>query len=349
MCKDAPEQESPPLVSVVIVNYNSGVYLAGCVKSLMNCSYPRKELIVVDNASGDGSIAQLEDLNAEVKIVRNAANLGYSRGCNIGIGMCKGKFVIIMNPDTLVEPGCLQALVNASQRYPQAAFLQPKILLMDNPRLLNSAGNMIHIAGFGVCRGIGTPDGGFQKESEVCYTSGACTLARMRAVQDIGPMEELFFAYGEDKDWGWRALMDGWQSIFVPSAKVLHSWSPTLGDSPAKFYLLEFERWLSILKNYSGRTLLLLAPVLVLVELSVFLYATLKGWLAKKIQTYADLLRVWRVVAERRRTLQNRRLVPDRLVLRRFVANVEHPYIGPVGHVLNHLVCWLFARVGRWI
>ena len=123
---------------------------------------------------------------------------------------------------------------------------------MDDQRILNSAGNMIHVAGFGICRGIGTLDEGrFEKEVEVCYASGACTLARREALREIGPMDRLFFAYGEDKDWGWRGLMMGWQSMYIPSSRILHKWSPILGHSPEKFYLLEFERLLSIWKNYS--------------------------------------------------------------------------------------------------
>jgi GT2 family glycosyltransferase len=209
---------------------------------------------------------------------------------------------------------------------------------------------MIHIAGFGVCRGIGRPDSEqFQREAEVCYTSGACTLARRKALEKIGPMEDLFFAYGEDKDWGWRALMMGWQSIYIPTAIVLHKWSPTLEDTPAKFYLLEFERVLSIWKNYSARTVILLMPTLLVVEVSVLLYAIAKGWLIEKMRSYADLLRLRRVVAEKRRILQERRVVPDGSLVRRFVSDIEHPYVGAAGAVFNRLIRLLVAPVSNSI
>jgi hypothetical protein len=347
MLKDSVDSTNCPLVSVVVINYNSGSYLAGCVGSVMDSMYPRKELIIVDNASEDDSVKQVETLYPETKIIRNPVNLGYSGAGNIGIEEAKGEFVVIMNPDTIVDKRWLDGLVSAAARYPRAAFFQPKILLMDDRRMLNSAGNMIHIAGFGICRGMATLDEQcFQEESEVCYASGACTFVRMEALREIGPMDRLFFAYGEDKDWGWRGLMMGWQSIYVPSSRILHKWSPILGHTPRKFYYLEFERILSIWKNYSKRTLLVLAPLFLLVECSVLLHATFNGWLREKLRSYSDILRVRGVVARRRRSIQARRVVRDSTLVGRFVTEIEHPYVGrSVGSVLNRLVVWIFARV----
>jgi hypothetical protein len=343
------EQEHDcPLVSVVIVNYNSGQYLTACVSSLLNSTYPRREVIIVDNASNDDSVRRIDALNSKIMVLKNSVNLGFARAGNIGISHSNGELVAIMNPDTVIERESLQQLVDAARRRPGAAFFQPKILWMDDPRLLNSAGNMIHVAGFGVCRGIGRPDSEqFQKEAEVCYSSGACTLARRKALDRIGVMEDLFFAYGEDKDWGWRALMMGWQSIYIPTAVVLHKWSPVLADTPAKFYLLEFERVLSVWKNYSKRTVILLMPMFLFVEVSVLIYAIVRGWLTEKIRSYADLLRLRRVVAKRRRILQGRRVVPDGSLVRRFVSDIEHPYMGAAAVVFNRLIRVLLAPVSN--
>jgi GT2 family glycosyltransferase len=327
-----------PLVSVVIVNYNSDDYLVNCVRSVMDSAYSNKQLIVVDNASGDGSVDKMLAAFPGVKVIRNRVNLGYAAAGNIGVASANGDFIVIMNPDTLVDTDWLEQLVNAASRYPRGAFFQPKILLMDDRRMLNSAGNMIHIAGFGVCRGLGTLDREeFQKESEVCYASGACALIRREALRDIGPMEDLFLAYGEDKDWGWRASMMGWQSIYVPSSKMLHRWSPTLGQTPSKFYLLEFERLLSICKNYSKRTLLLLMPVFLIVESWVLLHASITGWFPEKLQSYVDVFRARNLLLQRRRIVQKRRIISDRVLIREFVTTIEHPYLGPAANVLNKL------------
>jgi GT2 family glycosyltransferase len=162
-------------------------------------------------------------------------------------------------------------------------------------------------------------------------------------------MDRLFFAYGEDKDWGWRGLMMGWQSMYVPSSRILHKWSPVLGHSPTKFYLLEFERILSICKNYSKRTLLVLAPLLFLVEVSVLLHAIIKGWLPEKVRSYSDLLRARAVVMRARRSIQSRRLVHDSAFVRGFATEIEHPYVGSAAPVLNRLVAWIFAGLKGWI
>jgi hypothetical protein len=348
--KSATDSRASPLVSVVIVNYNSGPYLAACVKSVIRSRYSRKEVIIVDNASLDDSVKQVEALYPETRVVRSSVNLGYSGAGNIGIAEAKGEFIVIMNPDTIVDADWLYGLVDAAARYPRAAFFQPKILLMDDERTLNSAGNMIHVAGFGICRGIGRLDEGhFDKETEVCYASGACVLARREALPEIGAMDRLFFAYGEDKDWGWRGLMMGWQSMYVPSSIILHKWSPVLGHSPTKFYLLEFERILSICKNYSKRTLLILAPLLFLVEVSVLLHAIIKGWLPEKVRSYSDLLTARAVVMRARRSIQSRRLVSDGVFVRGFAVEIEHPYVGSAAPVLNRLVAWIFAGLKGWI
>lgn len=338
-----------PSVSVVIVNYNSGDYLVDCVRSVMDSAYPSKELIVVDNASGDGSVDKMLAVFPGIKVIRNRVNLGYAGAGNIGIASAKGEFLVIMNPDTLVESGWLESLISAASRYPNAVFFQPKILLMSDRKVLNSAGNMIHLAGFGVCRGLGTLDRNKFLEEEVCYASGACTLIRREALHSIGPMEELFLAYGEDKDWGWRAMMMGWQSIFVPSSTILHGWSATLGETPSKFYLLEFERLLSIWKNYSKRTIVLFIPILLLVESWVLLHAAVRGWLPEKVRSYVDVFRVRKLIQERRRDVQERRIVSDRVLIGRFIATIQHPYLGPAADVLNKLTRIMQALVSNSI
>ena len=338
------------LVSVIIVNYNSGDYLLNCVRSVVESVYPNKEIIVVDNASHDDSVANLRAVFSDLKVVRNDLNLGYAAAGNIGIASAKGEFLVIMNPDTVVDTAWLDRLIDATSRFPRGAFFQPKISLMDDPRVLNSAGNMIHIAGFGVCRGLGALDLEYpQGESEVCYASGACTLVRRQALREIGPLEELFFAYGEDKDWGWRASMMGWQSIYVPSSKILHKWSPTLGETPRKFYLLEFERLLSISKNYSKRTLILLMPIFFLVELWVLMHAAIEGWFGEKIRSYVDLYRVQALVMKRRGSVQAGRIVSDRVLITRFTTLIDHPYLGLAVNVLNRLTSWMQAFLGRRI
>jgi GT2 family glycosyltransferase len=331
---------------VVVVNFNSGDYLTSCIGSLLHSTQEKLAITVVDNASNDDSLKDVENRFPQVRIIRNQSNLGYSSAANLGFSRAKSKFVALINPDTFVDSRSLEGLVRAAERHPEGAFFQPKILLIENPHVLNSAGNMIHVAGFGVCRGIGMHDNEqFNVETEVNYASGACLLARMQAIREIGPLDETFLAYGEDKDWGWRALMKGWCSIYVPSSTVLHKWSPTLGASAEKFYLLEFERNFSVLKNYSKRTLALISLLLLMTEVSVLLYACVKGWLREKIHTYTDLVALRHTIAVKRAQIQRDRLVPDGILLGRFVLELNHPYIGSAGSVFNRIVSLLLKGV----
>lgn len=333
-----------PSLTVVVVNFNSGDYLTSCIRSLLQSTQERLAITVVDNASNDNSLQEVENRFPQVHIIRNQSNLGYSSAANLGFSRAKTKFVALINPDAFVDSKCLEGLVRAAEHHPEAAFFQPKILLIENPHVLNSAGNMIHVAGFGVCRGVGMRDDEqFNVETEVNYASGACLLARMQAIREIGPLDEAFLAYGEDKDWGWRALMKGWCSIYVPSSTVLHKWSPTLRAE--KFYLLEFERNFSVLKNYSKRTLALISLPLLMTEVAVLLYACVKGLLREKIHTYADLVTLRHTIAEKRAQIQRDRLVPDGILVRRFVLELNHPYISSAGTVFNRIVSLLLKGV----
>jgi GT2 family glycosyltransferase len=328
------------------VNFNSGDYLTSCIGSLLQSTQERIAITILDNASNDDSLKEVENRFPQVRIIRNQSNLGYASAANLGFSKAKTKFVALINPDAFVDSRCLEGLVRAAERHPEGAFFQPKILLLENPHVLNSAGNMIHVAGFGLCRGIGMRDDEqFNVETEVSYASGACLLARMQAIREIGLLDETFLAYGEDKDWGWRALMKGWRSIYVPSSTVLHKWSPTLGTSAEKFYLLEFERNYSVLKNYSKRTLALISLPLLMTEIAVLLYACVNSWLKEKIHTYADLITLRHTIAEKRAQIQTDRLVPDGIVVRRFVPELNHPYIGSAGSVFNRIVSFLLRGV----
>ncbi|MEM3062363.1 MAG: glycosyltransferase family 2 protein, partial [Nitrososphaerota archaeon] len=183
------------LVSIIILNYNGDSVLLECLESVFSSNYHNFEVIVVDNASSDGSDRLTKKHFPQIRLIKNKRNLGYSIGNNIGILEAKGEYIVLLNNDTIVHPDWIKELIAAAQRYPDAAFLQPKILFEGNRRVINSAGNMIHIAGFGLCRGIGEVDNGqYDKEEEIGYASGACVFARRRAIEEIGLLDSTYFA-----------------------------------------------------------------------------------------------------------------------------------------------------------
>jgi len=335
----------PPLVSIVIANHNGGDLVERCLRSVLRTSFASFEVIVVDNASSDGSPESIVSRFPKVKLIRLSRNLGYATANNIGIREANGKYLVLLNSDTEVEPEWLINLLEVAERRPDAAFLQAKILFLDRPTVINSAGNYIHFAGFGVCRGIGTPDRRqYDQIREIGYASGACVMASREALRKIGLLDEIFFAYGEDKDWGWRAKMLGYRSLFVPIARVYHKWSAVLGWSPKKMYLLELERLVSIWKNHSTRLLIMLVPLLLLVESAVLAHSIIKGWWTFKILAYAHALSLRHEISKRRKELTLRRKIPDSQLIREFVYEIKHPYVGRLAIPLNRL-CKLYARL----
>jgi len=226
-----------PLVSIVILNFNSGNILSNCVDSIKNSKYSNYEIIVVDNASEDESISLCKQKFSDIKFIENKKNLGFSEGNNIGIKKANGKFILILNPDTIVKQNWLDELLNAYQINGEGLY-QPKLLALDDKSRINSAGNMIQVFGFGFSRGKGETDKGqYDSFQQIGFASGACLFTSMSVMEKIGYFESFLFAYNEDMDLGWRAAKMGINSYYVPSSVVYHKESYSHGWSPEKIFL----------------------------------------------------------------------------------------------------------------
>jgi GT2 family glycosyltransferase len=278
----------------------------------------------------------------QFRLVRNSGNFGYSKGNNVGIACSRGDFVVLLNNDTVVTPGWLSELVREARRDPDC-FYQPKILFVGSDRI-NSAGNCVQLFGFAFPRGLGEVDvGQYDGKCEVSYASGACVLASRRLVEDVGLLDEGFFTFYEDVNCGWRGLMRGFRTVYVPSAVVYHKWGGSWGRlmSSRKFFLIERSRVASVFRNYSFRTLVLLFPALVFVELLVFSYCFLRGFLSEKIRVYGDLLRFRRLLISQIKELQGRRKMSDGFVSSFFSDGLTHIYLGAFATPIDKLLSFL--------
>ena len=257
-------EEKAPLVSVIVVNFNGRSYLPICFDSLQKTVPSDVELIFVDNQSTDDSVLYMQTHFPDVKIILNDENNGYAGGNNLGVAQACGEFVVILNPDTAVQPGWLSALINPLQRDATIGMTTPRILLLDQPDTFNTAGNVVHLSGITLCRGMGQPKQAFGETAVISAVSGAAFAMRKVLFEEVGGFDPQFFMYMEDTDLSLRVQLAGYQLLYVPQSVVLHDYTLKLG--PHKTYYQERNRYLMLLKNAHWQTLFLLLPGLLLAE-----------------------------------------------------------------------------------
>jgi GT2 family glycosyltransferase len=316
----APRQAATdlPTASVIIVNMNGREDLERCLPAIMRQDYDNCEILLIDNASTDGSCEYVARAFPEVRIVRNDANLGYAGANNIGFQLARGEYLAVLNPDTEVRAGWLRELVLALDAHPEAGLATPKILMMDEPSLVNTCGNNITITGLTFCRGLDEPAESFERLEAVSAVSGAAFVIRRSVLEAIGGFDEDFFMYFEETDLSLRAALAGFACLYVPTSVILHKYD--FRFSAQKCYYQERNRYFSLLKTLRWPTLLALLPALLIAEAIAWGYAGLQGraHLRGKLRSHAWLFTNLRRILAKRAATQRLRRVSDRVLLRRF-------------------------------
>jgi GT2 family glycosyltransferase len=211
-------------VAVNIVTFNSAGDIGKCLEGLDRQTFRDFRVHVLDNASSDGTIEELKGL--PIDLITSKVNLGFAKGHNDLMRAYPAEFVLVLNPDAILEPEFLERLLAALETRPDAASATGKLLRMD-AKTLDSTGIVMLRSQRHLDRGADAPDTGqFDKPEDVFGPSGAAALYRMKALQDVAIsgqfFDEDFFAYREDADLAWRCRLLGWTSIYVPSAVALH-------------------------------------------------------------------------------------------------------------------------------
>lgn len=339
---------SQPKLFVVVLTYNSEADLEDCFSSLrkavegLDCT-----VIAVDNASKDGTATRLRERFAWVERIENTENLGFAGGNNVGMRAALERgadYVYLLNPDTIVEPGFLREAVTVAEADPLAGAVQSLLLLASEPELVNTAGNTLHYLGFGSCGRYREPASSVAEEPvEITAASGASVLYRASALREVGLLDEKLFLYHEDLDLSLRLRLSGHRVLLAPKSRVLHKY--TFSKSPRKFYFLERNRYLVLLKHLEAKSLLWLAPFLLGSEPLLLLYAAKGGWLKEKLRADWELLQpqtLGYVLRERAnskalRKISDRELVPllssgleFEEVATPFIKKVANPLLGLV-------------------
>lgn len=269
-----------PLVSIIILNYNGKGYVEECLDSVLNQTYKNMEVIVVDNASKDGSLEIVKDkYMSKIILIENDKNLGFAEGNNVAYKKAKGEFIALLNNDAVADKEWLYKLIFAVNRCaPSFGMWASKILFYDNHKMIDTLGHLIYPDGLNRGRGKGEIDTGqYNKEEEVFYPSGCAAVYRKKMLDEIGFFDPDFFAYGDDTDVGLKARLAGWRCLYVPEAVVYHRSSATAGRySPFKAYLVERNRvW--ILVKYFPLRYILLSPFYTVLRWILQLYGAVTG------------------------------------------------------------------------
>jgi len=216
-----------PLVSIIVLNYNGIKYINNCLESVLLSEYENFELIIVDNNSTDKSVEFVEDTfkDARLNVIRNDTNMGFAAGNNIGVQNAKGKYVALLNIDTIVDRMWLTEIILLLESDVTIGVAQPKLLSLDDRSIFDSAGDYLDYFGLPICRGgswFERDTGQYDTIQEIFSARGAALVTRKEIISAIGLFDNDYFLDFEDLDFCWRVKLYGKRVVFVPSSIVYH-------------------------------------------------------------------------------------------------------------------------------
>jgi GT2 family glycosyltransferase len=311
-------------VSVTIVTYNSGRFIKRCLESVLAQRYPNKEIIVIDNASTDGTVDILEQFEDRCQIIYNDENIGFAAAQNQAIRAGTSAWVLTLNPDVLLLPNFIQALVEGGQMDAQVGAVCGKLLtilasfdLPDKP-LVDSTGIYFTPMLRHLDRGSQEVDNGHYLQHEYVFgATAAAALYRRAMIEDVSIGDEFFdpdfFVYREDADVAWRAQLMGWRCIYTPLARGYHVRNVLPGNRRALPPAINMHsvknRFLMRIKNMTGDLYLRNWFSITARDLVVLGCCLVREQSSLKAFWY--ITRNWKQVIEKRREIMSRKRVDD--------------------------------------
>ncbi|MEA3286770.1 MAG: glycosyltransferase [Candidatus Marinimicrobia bacterium] len=275
-------------VTVVIPHWNGIEILEPCLRSLKASQYPNLEIVVVDNASSDDSVAFVQRAFPKVTLIKNAKNLGFAGGCNVGLRTIKSDHYLVLNNDTTHESDWIEQLVEQIESDPKIAAVQPKIMSAKAPEVFDYAGGvggLMDVLAYPYALGriftsMETDDGFYDTPRDIFWASGTALLLRGTALDEVGLFDEDFFAHMEEIDLCWRLHNAGWRVVNAPAAKIYHHSGWTLPpDRFQKKYLNHRNNLMMIIKNYPFAYLAAVLPTRLALEGVAFGFSALiRDW-----------------------------------------------------------------------
>lgn len=316
----------PEALAVVVVTHQSAEHLRALVAALAPQLLDGDELVIVDNASSDGTAALARSLG-RVRVRETGANLGFAGGCHAGADATTAPLLLFLNPDSQPQPGCLELLRAASTEQPRWAAWQAAVMLPGER--INTSGGVVHYLGIGWAGDCERAASELPaSEREIAFPSGAAMVVRRSAWTELGGLDRSYFMYGEDLDLGLRLWLAGHHVGVVPAARVLHSYEFDKGH--AKWFWLERNRWRTVLSVYPAALLALVLPALLAAELGLLVIAAREGWLRSKLRAHAAVLAGLAGTLARRRRVQRNRRIGSAELAGQLTSALDSPYLSGV-------------------
>ena len=304
---DAPAPSGPPtagppvgdgpLVTAIVVNLDGRRFLDDCLASLFAQTWTNLEVILVDNASTDGSADDAEAkygprYGERLRVIRNRKNLGFARGNNQAFAVARGEWLFLLNNDAVADPGAVAELMAFVAGRDDTGALACRVVRFDQPNVFDSVGLLLYPDG--VCRPRGWQEKDlcqYDRPDEVLAPHGCAAALRRAMVEEVGGFDDCYFAYLEDLDIGMRGQLAGWKCWYVPTARVRHWKSATAGNySKFKAYHVERNRIWNAVKLLP-RFLLFVSPLFTVNRYAMQAYAaaTHSGLSEKFMKEYSVL------------------------------------------------------------
>ncbi len=321
-----------PLISIIIVNYNGYHLLHNCLNSIINNQYSDYEIIIVDNGSHDQSVlkikTQFQKYLKKIIIISLKQNFGPAIARNLAFEKSHGNIIAFLDNDTRVDPKWITEAISIFNKNPKLGIVQSKLLLMDNPKKLDYAGEWLGTLGF--LHSVATygeiDSHQYDKTKYILAAKSAGMFIRRQAFIDAGKFDPDYFIFMEETDLGWRTCLQGYQNTFAPKSIVYHKFSSskTILDPGFNNYLVRFHgtknHLQTLIKNLSLPYLLKILPLNLILWFALGTYFLFTLNLRSSFNTYKGI--GWNLihlkhVLSKRKIIQKNRLVSDKFLFQK--------------------------------
>jgi hypothetical protein len=304
-------------VTIIVVNWNGVAFLDPCLRSIRKQEYPSFSTILVDNGSTDASLDHVKMHFPEVSIIELPSNTGFAYANNVALSSVQTEYAALLNNDAVAHPLWLQTLVEALDKNPSAGFAASKMVFLDQPGIIDRAGDVYTKAGTGWLRGRGKPASLYNRKEWIFGACAGAALYRMEMLHEIGLFDEDFFLLYEDVDLSFRAQWRGYKCVYVPEAIAYHKGSGSIiQDSPMSIYYSHRNLEWVYMKNVPFQLILLTIVYHLIYDIAAILYFIFKGNGKYIIKAKWDAIRKIKIMLIKRGQIQKNRRIKENYIWR---------------------------------